>query len=108
MLGLTEPQVWVLMSIFAVAIFGMIEIVMARFHRTLTASINSLREVMEARLEVQTIPGTSSAAELGLRCIVKRAPPAVMPECDPISLAPLCVSWTVASVINQAEPVLSL
>jgi hypothetical protein len=57
-LTLTEPQVWVLIGVFAAAIFGMMGIVMTSVNRTLTASlarvdtrIAGLREVMEAKFE---------------------------------------------------------
>lgn len=55
---MTEPQIWVLIGIFAAAIFSMIGIVTTSFTRTLTASltrvdtrIDGLREVMEAKFE---------------------------------------------------------
>lgn len=58
MLTLTEPQVWVLIGVFAAAIFGMMGIVTTSVNRTLTASlarvdtrIDGLREVMEAKFE---------------------------------------------------------
>jgi hypothetical protein len=57
-LTLTEPQVWVLIGVFAAAIFGMMGIATTSFNRTLTASlarvdtrIDGLREVMEAKFE---------------------------------------------------------
>ena len=43
MLTLTEPQVWVLIGVFAAATFGMIGVVLTGFHRTLTASIGGVR-----------------------------------------------------------------
>ncbi len=55
---MTEPQIWVLIGVFAAAIFSMIGIVTTSFNRTLAASIggvraeiNGLREVMDARFE---------------------------------------------------------
>ena len=58
MLTLTEPQIWVLIGVFAAAIFGMMGIVTTSFNRTLTsaiggleARINGLRETMDARFE---------------------------------------------------------
>jgi hypothetical protein len=48
---LTEPQVWVLIGVFAAAIFGMIGIVTTSFNRTLTASIGGLRDAMNAKFE---------------------------------------------------------
>jgi hypothetical protein len=46
-----EPQVWVLIGVFAAAIFGMIGIVTTSFTRTLTASIGGLRDTMNAKFE---------------------------------------------------------
>ncbi|MEO7123193.1 MAG: hypothetical protein ABI400_08780 [Lacisediminihabitans sp.] len=48
---MNEPQVWVLIGVFATAIFGMIAIVTTNFNRTLTAAVGGLRETMEARFE---------------------------------------------------------
>lgn len=55
---MTEPQVWVLIGVFAAAIFSMMGIVTTSFTRTLTQSlarvdtrIDSLRDVMDARFE---------------------------------------------------------
>jgi hypothetical protein len=39
---LTEPQVWVLIGVFAAAIFGMIGIVTSSFNRTLVAAIGGV------------------------------------------------------------------
>jgi hypothetical protein len=50
-LTLTEPQVWVLIGVFATAIFGILSWQTLFFTRTLTTSINSLREVMDVRFE---------------------------------------------------------
>jgi hypothetical protein len=57
-LTVTEPQVWVLIGVFAAAMFGMIGIVTTSFNRTLTeaigrldAKIDGLRETMDARFE---------------------------------------------------------
>jgi hypothetical protein len=47
----TEPQVWVLIGVFATAIFGMIGIVTTSFNRTLTTAVGGLREIMETRFE---------------------------------------------------------
>jgi hypothetical protein len=47
----TEPQVWVLIGVFAAAIFGMIGIVTTSFNRTLTASIGGLRDTMNAKFD---------------------------------------------------------
>lgn len=48
---MTEPQVWVLIGVFAAAIFGMIGIVTTSFNRTLTTALGGLRETMDARFE---------------------------------------------------------
>lgn len=50
-LTLTEPQVWVLIGVFSTAIFGMMSWQAVWFNRTLTTSVNSFREVMDARFE---------------------------------------------------------
>ena len=58
MITVTEPQVWVLIGVFAAAMFGMIGIVTSSFNRTLTAAIGGvrteiggLRDVMDARFD---------------------------------------------------------
>ncbi|MEP6478968.1 MAG: hypothetical protein ABJB03_06225 [Rhodoglobus sp.] len=65
MITVTEPQVWVVIGVFAAAMFGMIGIVTASFNRTLTAAIGGvrseiggvqseivgLRDVMDARFD---------------------------------------------------------
>ncbi len=55
---MTEPQVWVLIGVFAAAMFGMIGIVTSSFNRTLIAAIggvrteiSGLRDVMDARFD---------------------------------------------------------
>lgn len=48
---MTEPQVWVLMGIFATAIFGMLGWQTASFNRNLMIVRDSLRETMEAQNE---------------------------------------------------------
>ena len=50
---MTEPQVWVLMGIFATAIFGMLGWQTASFNRNLMIVRDSLRETMELRFEAQ-------------------------------------------------------
>jgi hypothetical protein len=50
-IDVTEPQVWVLIGVFATAIFGMIGIVTTSFNRTLTTAVGGIRETMEARFE---------------------------------------------------------
>ena len=56
---LTEPQVWLLIGVFAAAIFGLIGIVTSSFNRALKAAIGGVRseisgfrETMDARFEV--------------------------------------------------------
>lgn len=44
---LTEPQVWILIGVFAAAFFGMIGIVTTGFNRTMSARF----ETMDARFE---------------------------------------------------------
>lgn len=51
MLELNEPQIWVLIGVFATATFGMIGIVTTSVNRTLTTAIGGLRETMDARFE---------------------------------------------------------
>lgn len=48
---MTEPQVWVLIGVFAAAMFGMIGIVTTNFNRTVTTAIGGLRDTMDARFE---------------------------------------------------------
>jgi hypothetical protein len=48
---MTEPQVWVLIGVFATAIFGMLTWQTISFNRALKTSIDSLREVMDARFD---------------------------------------------------------
>jgi len=53
MITVTEPQVWVLIGVFAAAIFGMIGIVTSSFNRTLTAAISGVRtEISGVRTEI--------------------------------------------------------
>lgn len=46
---MTEPQVWVLMGLFASAIFGMLTWQTITFTRTLRTSIDGLREGVDLR-----------------------------------------------------------
>ena len=51
---LTEPQVWVLIGVFAAAFFGMIGIVTTNFNRTMDArfdAMNSKFEIINVKLE---------------------------------------------------------
>ena len=59
MIELTEPQVWVLIGVFAAAIFGMLSWQTVSFNRNLTVVGDSLREsiislgkVQDARFEI--------------------------------------------------------
>jgi hypothetical protein len=50
-IDMTEPQVWVLIGVFATAVFGMLTWQTISFNRALKTSIDSLREVMSARFD---------------------------------------------------------
>jgi hypothetical protein len=50
-IDMTEPQVWVLIGVFATAVFGMLTWQTISFNRALKTSIDSLREVMNARFD---------------------------------------------------------
>ena len=53
MITVIEPQVWVLIGVFAAAMFGMIGIVTSSFNRTLTAAISGVRtEISGVRTEI--------------------------------------------------------
>ena len=43
MLGMTEPQVWTLIGVFAAAVFGMITVVSTLFVRVIRSEIGGLR-----------------------------------------------------------------
>jgi len=47
----TEPQVWVLIGVFAAAMFGVIGIVTSNFSRLVRSEIGGLRAEMIARFE---------------------------------------------------------
>ena len=49
MIELTEPQVWVLIGVFAAAMFGILGIVTTSFNRNLNSAVDGLRETMDAR-----------------------------------------------------------
>jgi hypothetical protein len=50
---LNEPQIWVLIGVFATAIFGMIGIVTTNFNRSLTSAIGGLHaEIVGVRSEI--------------------------------------------------------
>ena len=48
---MTEPQVWVLMGVFATTIFGVLTWQTITFTRTLRMSLEGVREVIEARFD---------------------------------------------------------
>ena len=48
---LTEPQVWVLMGVFATAIFGMLGWQTVSFNRTLTSAIDGLRGELKGEIK---------------------------------------------------------
>ncbi len=52
---LTEPQVWVLMGIFATAIFGMLGWQTASFNRSLMIVRDSLRESIESQGKITDV-----------------------------------------------------
>lgn len=52
---LTEPQVWVLMGIFATAIFGMLGWQTASFNRNLMIVRDSLRESIESQGKIMDV-----------------------------------------------------
>jgi hypothetical protein len=47
----TEPQVWVLIGVFAAAMFGVIGIVTSNFSRLIRSEIGGLRAEMSARFD---------------------------------------------------------
>jgi hypothetical protein len=48
-IDMTEPQVWVLIGVFATAIFGMLTWQTVSFNRALRTSIDGLRDVIDVR-----------------------------------------------------------
>ena len=59
---LTEPQVWVLIGVFAASMFGMIGIVTSSFNRNLAAAIGGVRsEVGGVRSEIGGLRDTMDA-----------------------------------------------
>lgn len=48
----TEPQVWVVMGVFATAIFGMLTWQTISFNRALRTSVDALKDVIDARFAV--------------------------------------------------------
>ena len=62
MIQLTEPQVWVLIGVFAASTFGMIGIVTSSFNRNLTAAISGVRsEIGGVRSEIDGLRDTMNA-----------------------------------------------
>ena len=62
MIQLTEPQVWVLIGVFAASTFGMIGIVTSSFNRNLTAAISGVRsEIGGVRSEIGGLRDTMNA-----------------------------------------------
>jgi hypothetical protein len=51
-LTMTEPQVWVLIGVFAAAIFGMFTIVSTLFIRVIRSEIGGLRSEMLGRFDL--------------------------------------------------------
>lgn len=51
-LTMTEPQVWVLIGVFAAALFGMFTIVSTPFIRVIRSEIGGLRSEMAGRFDL--------------------------------------------------------
>lgn len=49
---MTEPQVWVLIGVFAAAFFGLIGIVTTNFNRTMDAHFAALEARVDAKFEI--------------------------------------------------------
>ena len=49
---MTEPQVWVLIGVFAAAFFGMIGIVTTSFNRTMDARFEAMRSDVNAKFDI--------------------------------------------------------
>jgi hypothetical protein len=65
---LTEPQVWVLIGIFATAMFGMIGIVTSSFNRNLAAAIGGVQsEIGSVRTEIGGVRSEMQSETGGLR-----------------------------------------
>lgn len=89
---MTEPQVWVLIGVFAAAMFGMVGIVTTSFTRTLTSAIggvwieiNGLRETMNARFETIDVKFEAMDANFPAN---SRHSTGTSPRCPVTSLAP--------------------
>jgi hypothetical protein len=51
----TEPQVWVLIGVFAAAFFGLIGIVTTNFNRTMDARFDAVRADIKAKFDITNI-----------------------------------------------------
>ena len=49
---LTEPQVWVLIGVFAAAFFAMIGIVTTNFNRTMEARFDAMRSDVNSKFDI--------------------------------------------------------
>ena len=72
-LTLTEPQVWVLIGVFALAMFGLIGFVVMSLTRTLAAAIRGvraeiagLRDIMDSKFDAVDAKFASKAKSLDL------------------------------------------
>jgi hypothetical protein len=54
-IDLTEPQVWVLIGVFAAAFFGMIGIVTSGLNRTMNARFGAMESRVDARFEIISV-----------------------------------------------------
>ncbi|QEE62692.1 hypothetical protein FVA74_11015 [Salinibacterium sp. dk2585] len=52
---MTEPQVWVLIGVFAAAFFALIGIVTTNFHRTMEARFEALSARIDGKLDVMNL-----------------------------------------------------
>lgn len=55
MIELTEPQVWLLIGVFAAAFFALIGIVTSNFNRTMDARFEAMRSDVNAKFNVINI-----------------------------------------------------
>ncbi|WP_240792225.1 MULTISPECIES: hypothetical protein [unclassified Salinibacterium] len=55
MIEVTEPQVWVLIGVFAAAFFALIGIVTTNFHRTMEARFEALSARIDGKLDVMNL-----------------------------------------------------
>ena len=51
MIELTEPQVWVLIGVFAAAMFSTIGVQTASFNRNLNTAMSAMKESMESKFD---------------------------------------------------------